>query len=157
MDELDALKALDEAFSNMNGDARLRTFRWLAAKYSFADPTPAASSSATPRSTKAHAIQTKMTAKAVATALGVNSGSDLLYAACAFLSIIQQQETFTRQAILEAMKSAVGFYKPSYNNNLSNYLSTICEKGVLIEVEVQVYTVKAAAASEMEQKLAAAV
>lgn len=98
----------------------------------------------------------QMTMRAVATALGGETGGDLLYAAAAFLAVIERRETFTRAQILESMKTAVGFYKPSYSGNLSSYLDSLSKKGVLIETSNQVFAVKASELDSMSQRLLAA-
>lgn len=95
-----------------------------------------------------------MTVKSVAAKLGANSGSDLLYAAIATLSVLKQKEKITRQEINDEMKAAVGYYKPSYSSNLSNYIETLLKQGTLIEVSKDVFAVKESARSEMELKLA---
>jgi hypothetical protein len=152
MDELEALKVIDSAFSALDEAAQARTFQWLAAKYSvnIAAPTSAAAATAAPVAPKS------MTPKAVATALNAQSGPDLLYAAAAYLAVIQGLETFSRQALLDTMKSATGFYKPTFNNNLSSYLDGMGKKGVLIEVSPQTYAVKSTTLVQMQQKLAVA-
>lgn len=98
----------------------------------------------------------QMTARAVATALGGDSGAELVYAAAAFLAVVEQRATFTRAQLLEAMKSATGFYKPTYSNNLTSYLDSLSKKGVLIETSNQVFAVKASELDNMVNRLRAA-
>lgn len=96
----------------------------------------------------------QMTAKAIAAKLGGDSGGELLYAAVASLAVIKKKETFTRQEILDEMKLAVGYYKPTYSGNLTSYLEAASKKGVIIETAKDVYALKDGARVEMEQKLA---
>lgn len=95
-----------------------------------------------------------MTIKSVAAKLTADGGSDLVFAAIATLSISKQKDKFTRQEINEEMKGAVGYYKPSYTSNLSNYIETLIKQGTLIEISKDVFAVKESARSEMELKLA---
>jgi hypothetical protein len=95
-----------------------------------------------------------MTAKAIAAKLNAGSGGDLLYAAIASLAVIKQKETFSRQEINDEMKAAVGFYKPSYTSNLSNYIDTLSKQGIVIETSKDSFALKESERSVMEQKLA---
>jgi hypothetical protein len=94
-----------------------------------------------------------MTAKAVATALTANTGPDLVYAAAAFLTVVEGMESFHRSTLLETMKSAVGFYKPTYGGNLTKYIDGWSKKGVLIEISNMTYAVKGSAVDEMTSKI----
>lgn len=95
----------------------------------------------------------KMTAKAVATVFAANTGPDLVYAASAYLAAVEDSDSFSRQMLLDAMKSAVGFYKPSYSGNLTKYVDSLCKKSILIEISSGTYTVKASALADMIAKL----
>jgi hypothetical protein len=95
-----------------------------------------------------------MTVKAIAAKLGGDSGGELLYAAVASLALIKKKETFTRQEILDEMRLAVGYYKPTYSANLTGYLDAASKKGVIIETAKDVYALKDSARVEMELKLA---
>lgn len=95
-----------------------------------------------------------MTTKSVATKLNANGGTALLYAVIASLSIVKAKDTFNRQDITSEMKSATGFYKPSYSSNLSNYLDTLLKQGVIIEVAKDTFALKESERPTMEQKLA---
>ncbi len=96
-----------------------------------------------------------MTVKSVAAKLGVDSGSELVYAAIASLTIIKNKEVVTRHEINDEMKLAIGYYKPNYSSgNLTGYLDALCKKGTIIETAKDTYAVKEAAKAEMEQKLA---
>ena len=153
MDEIDALKAIDSAFSSLDADARVRTLSWIAAKYSLGGAVVSPANIVEQGEPTGKSTQIKLTAKAVATHLGASSGPELLYAAAAHLGVVLGKETMTRQELLATMKSATGYYKPTYNNNLSSYLDGLCKKGILIEVAAQSYTVKASELTEMQQKL----
>lgn len=157
MNELEALQAIDLAFSGLDDAAKARTLHWLMAKYPVV-PAPVASNrpnvgpsvEAQPRGT-----QFTMTARAVATTLGADNGADLVQAAAAFLTVVQGRETFSRQELLEAMKSATGFFKPTYRKSLSGFLESLCKKNVLIEVSSDAYAIKAGALSQISQRLQA--
>jgi hypothetical protein len=94
-----------------------------------------------------------MTVKAIANKFSVKSGTELLRAAAAKLAIVDRKETFSRAELLASMKSAIGFYKPSYNNNLSNYISTLEREQAFIEVGVDSYTLRATELSKLETAL----
>lgn len=92
----------------------------------------------------------KMTTKAVATKLAVNSGPSLAYAAVAKLSLVDKMDAIQRKQILQEMKEAFGYFKPSYAGNLSVILNSLEKDGVLIEVAKEIYTVSAESLSKME-------
>ncbi len=75
----------------------------------------------------------QMTTKAIATKLGAKSGPDLLTAAIVSLSIVQGRDLFSRQELNDEMKTAIGFYKQTYTNNLGKYLDGLQKKGLLFE------------------------
>lgn len=95
----------------------------------------------------------KMTAKAIATKLGTNSGSELLYAAIAKLALVDSKDQFSRSDLNNTMKEAIGFYKTTYTSNLSNYIDTACKQGVLIETSKDIYALKDSERKAMEGKL----
>ena len=95
-----------------------------------------------------------MTVKSVATKLGGESGGALLYAAVASLAVVKKKETFTRQELNDEMKQAIGYYKPTYTNNLTRYLDTLCKQGTIIESTKDTYALKEAEREIMEQRLA---
>lgn len=96
---------------------------------------------------------TTMTTKSVASKLGADSGTTLLYAAAAALSLMQDREQFSRQNLHDEMKTATGFYKQTYGSNLSNYIDTLTKQGTLIEVAKDVFTVKSSELDIMRTKL----
>lgn len=151
MDELEALKIIDAAFGGMEKGAQSRTLQWLNGKYSVgvqsALPAPQA------RSGNDSTQPITMTAKAVATVFKVDSGTELVFSTAAYLAVVMELDTFSRQTLLETMKSAVGFYKPTYRSNLSGYIDSLCRKGALIEVSSHTYAVKAGSLAEMKKVL----
>lgn len=156
MDELEALRSIDLAFSSMDEAARVRAFEWLAAKYAIDVPRQNAARAEDLPPSAAKQTQISMTARAVATAFSAQTGTDLVESMAAYLAVVSRLETFSRQQLLDAMKSATGYFKPTYRGNLSSYIETLCKKGILIEVSPEVYTVKAAALRQLTQKLEAA-
>lgn len=90
----------------------------------------------------------------MATKLKADSGTSLLYAAVASLAVIKKAEMFSRGDLNSEMKAATGFYKPSYTNNLSNYIEALLKQGVLIEASKDSYTLREAERPRMEQRLA---
>jgi hypothetical protein len=94
------------------------------------------------------------TTKTVSAKLGVTSGSDLVLAAAARLSIGDDKETFTRSELLTEMKTASGYYKASYSNNLSKSLQALVSSGRLRETAKETYTLSADELGQLETKLA---
>lgn len=96
-----------------------------------------------------------LTTGSIAAKIGVGSGSDLLKAAAAHLTLVEKKETFSRQELLAQMQTAKGYYKKTYSSNLSNYFATALSKeGFLTETSSNEYTLSAAARKDMEKQLA---
>ncbi len=100
------------------------------------------------------ATEIKMTTNSVAAKLVVKSGADLLMAAAAHLALVKNMTTFTRQQILNEMKTASSYYKKSYGNNLTGYLNRANSAGTLIENAENAYALSASARASLEKKLA---
>lgn len=98
--------------------------------------------------TAATPISRKSTAD-FAVALGVHTGPDLVMAACAFLHFTEGREELKRADILEAMKSAKSYYKPTYASNLSSYLNGLAKKNRLGNPGNEVYALKQAEIDSM--------
>lgn len=94
------------------------------------------------------------TTKAVAAALKVNSGQDLLLAAAYKLTVGDKKETFTRTELLTEMKQGGSYYKTTYRSNLSNYIESAMNAGDLNETASNTYGLKAPAVERLEKLLA---
>jgi hypothetical protein len=95
----------------------------------------------------------KMTTTTLAAKLKCKKGPELVLAAAAKLTICDQQSTFSRNDLITEMKSATGFFKASYINNLSNSLSTLVKDQQLHEVSPNTYSLPDNVKTELEQKL----
>lgn len=93
-----------------------------------------------------------MSVTTIAAKIGAKSGSELLLAAGARLSR-SGSLTFTRQALLDEMKLAAGFYKATYRSNFSNYLLTLVKDGKFQETSKDSYSLSMATKNEIEAKL----
>lgn len=98
--------------------------------------------------------QLKMTTGSIAAKLSCGSGADLLLAAAANLTLIQNNETFTRQQLLLEMQTAIGYYKTTYSSNLSTYLRTLTRSGKLNERTSGQYALTAETRKELQTRLA---
>jgi hypothetical protein len=96
-----------------------------------------------------------LTTSSIAAKLNAKSGSDLLKAAAAHLALVGNSEPFSRQKLLDQMKSATSYFKTSYGANLTTYIKTALQKnGFLSEVGKDAYSMNAAARAELEKVLA---
>jgi hypothetical protein len=94
-----------------------------------------------------------LSAKTIASKLGVKSGSELVMAACAHLSLVKKQATFGRKAILDEMKGATGFYKSTYGSNLTKYIDSLLKSDDLTETGTDAYTISDKKAREIAAKI----
>ena len=95
-----------------------------------------------------------MSTTTVATKLSVKSGPDLALAAAARLSIVLGKATFSRKEIHDEMKSATGFYKGTYNNNLTSSLVRLTKEQKLNEQSKDIYTLTPTTKKELVSQLA---
>jgi hypothetical protein len=91
--------------------------------------------------------------KSIAAKLNVKTGPDLALAACAFMALSENRDTFSRKDIIDSMRTAANFYKKSYNNNLSTYLDGLVKDGKILQQANDVYALHVQIRSEMESKL----
>jgi hypothetical protein len=94
------------------------------------------------------------TTSTIADKLGSRSGSGLLIASAAHLTLVKGSQSFSRQELLEEMKTAKGYYKKTFSNNLSRYLQTVVKNGDLIETGKDAYSLSANKRKELERILA---
>jgi len=94
------------------------------------------------------------TTGAIASRLSSKSGTDLVIAAAAHLALVKGLASFTRQQLLEEMRTATAYYKKSYTNNLSRYLQTLLKAGDLFESAKDTYALSAGKREELEKLLA---
>lgn len=76
----------------------------------------------------------------IAAKIDDDSGPGLATAAAAYLKLVQQKPTFSRDEILKTMKDAAGFYRDSYSGNLTRILQTLVKSDVLIQNSGQLYS-----------------
>ena len=67
----------------------------------------------------------KLSTSSIATKLAVSSGTDLAVAAAAHLAFVKKKNIFTRNDLLQEMRTATSFYKLSYGSNLSKTLAVL--------------------------------
>jgi hypothetical protein len=94
------------------------------------------------------------TTKTIAAKLACNSGPDLVIAAAAHLTFVAGSHTFSRQNILDEMKTASGHYKKNFSNNLTSYLQNLVKADKLFESAKDAYSLSDTSKRELEAKLA---
>jgi hypothetical protein len=102
---------------------------------------------------KSHGGKLQLSTASIASKLSASSGSDLILAAAAHLTFSKQIEVFTRKQLLAEMKSASGYFKTSYSNNLSENIKTLL-KDKLNEPSSGHYSLTANARKNVESRLA---
>lgn len=93
------------------------------------------------------------TTGSIAAKLGVKSGPDLILAAAARLTLVQGNETFSRQRLIEEMKTASAYHKASYVKNLSAYLNVLVKDGKLNEPTQGNYALTASTLKDLEPRI----
>jgi hypothetical protein len=95
----------------------------------------------------------EMSTGSIAARLSVQSGSDLILAACAHLTFVGAQDVFSRREITENMKTATAYYRATYVANQTKYLQGLVQRGKLIERSAGKYSLSAPARAELEGKV----
>lgn len=95
----------------------------------------------------------QLSTTSIAAKLSCSSGPELILAAAAHLTLVQKLEVFSRKQLLDEMKTASGYYKTSYSDNLSTNLKNLL-KDKLNEPSSGQYSLSATARKELETRLA---
>lgn len=90
----------------------------------------------------------------IANLISAKSGPDLVIAAAAHLHFVKAKQTFTRQEIIDEMRTAPGHFKDTYVNNMSSYLNTLKTKDRLRLVSNDNYSLSNREKKVIEAKLA---
>jgi hypothetical protein len=96
----------------------------------------------------------QLTTSSIATKLGAQSGPDLLLAAAAQLTFVQNKDSFTRRDLLNQARTASAYYNENVRKNLSSHLNSLVKGNKLNEVSVGVFALHAKARAELETKVA---
>ena len=91
---------------------------------------------------------------ALASRLKVANGPQLIIAAAAHYSIQANQSTFTKKELITLMKSAGGFYRKSYENNLGASLERLVRDGTLNDHGPDKYSLSNTKREELVGKIA---
>jgi len=94
------------------------------------------------------------TTATVAGKLGAKSGNDLVIAAAAHLTFVADKAEFSRDELRAEVQGASGYFRDSYNKNLTNYLGSRVKAGQLVESKKGRYALSAKEKSSLQRKLA---
>lgn len=98
--------------------------------------------------------QLKGTTKSIAAKLHAGNGPDLIRAAAAYLTLVNNAETFTQKQIGGEIKTAAGYYKTSMSKNLSKNIQRLIKNDVLTEHSTDQYALTPEARHKLEADLA---
>jgi hypothetical protein len=90
----------------------------------------------------------------IASLTDASTGSDLVMAAMAHITLVQRKDTATRREVLDEMRAAKTFYKDSYSGNLSAYLDTLAKGKRLNLVAKETYALPNAERQNFERLIA---
>jgi hypothetical protein len=116
----------------------------------------AASSKALPHSANHAAIQSQgshLTTSTAATKLGSKSGTDLAIAA-GYVLHRKNKESFTRNELIQEMKSAKSYFQVNFVKNLSNSLDTLTKNGKFLHQGGENYALSGTCKADLDQKFA---
>ncbi|MGF1594618.1 MAG: hypothetical protein ACFCUW_15155 [Kiloniellaceae bacterium] len=90
----------------------------------------------------------------IATKIKSKTGPDLIMAAAARLTLVENKERFTRVELLKEIQTASSFFKSTYRDNLSKYLKTMVKADRLRLVANNTYALPANEKKNLGAKLA---
>jgi hypothetical protein len=93
-----------------------------------------------------------MTITSISAKLKVESGSDLLLAACISLTRSGRQ-SFSRRDLTQEMRQASGYFKETYISNLTKSFQSLVSSGKILEVSKDVFALSATALQDAEARL----
>ena len=94
------------------------------------------------------------TTSSIASLLSIKTGPELIIAAAAKLTFVDQSELFSRQEILAEMKTAASYYKASYHNNLTKYLQGLEGADRLRSGKKDTYALSPSEGSKLDARIA---
>ena len=97
-----------------------------------------------------------VSANTIASLSNANTGSDLVMAAMAHLTLVQGKEVAARREILDEMKAAKTFYKETFGSNLSSYLDSLAKAKRLNLVARETYALTNSERQNFERLIATA-
>jgi len=93
------------------------------------------------------------TTGSLAAKLNVKSGPELVLAAAARLTFVLDLPTFSRQKLIDEMKTATAYYKASYLSNLTQLLNNLVKDGKLNEPSQGNYALTAPSLKDLGQRI----
>jgi hypothetical protein len=90
----------------------------------------------------------------IASLINAGTGSDLVMAAMAQITIVQRKDVAGRREILDEMRGAKTFYRETYSNNLSKYLHSLSKGKRLNLVGKETYALPNAERQNFERLIA---
>lgn len=94
------------------------------------------------------------TTNTISQRLQVKSGPELVLAAAARLTIVENMEVFTRQQLLDEMKGATAYVRSTYLANIGRTLTNMVKDGTLNEAKAGQFALSATRRAELEARLA---
>lgn len=94
------------------------------------------------------------TTSTLAAKLGGSTGPDLAMTAAARLTFVLNRDTFTRKELLDEMKTATAYYKPTYSGNFTATLTRLVKENKLMESAKNTYSLSADSRTAIGAKLA---
>ncbi|WP_316893612.1 hypothetical protein [Ralstonia mannitolilytica] len=94
------------------------------------------------------------TTNTIAARLQVKTGPDLVLAAAIRLTLAEGLHTFSRQRLLDEIRSATQYFRATHLNNLTRTLHSLVKDGKFNEPSKGQYALTASAQQELEARLA---
>ena len=88
-------------------------------------------------------VPIKLQVNSIASKLGGSSSAELAIAAAAYLQIVEQKSSFSRNELIDQMKSATYYYKKNMVGNLSSTLTRLINNNKFNEIAKGRYSLSA--------------
>lgn len=98
--------------------------------------------------------KSELSVNTIATNLQMKGRKNLVMAACLYLALVEKKGVFSRDEILNTMKTATHFYNANSQKSLSQYIISLVNQGYLLERSQGVFAIEGGKLKELEAKLA---
>ncbi len=96
----------------------------------------------------------ELSVNTIATKLKMKGRKNLVMAACLYLALVEEKAVFSRNEILEAMKTATHFYTENSKKSLSQYIISLIDQGYLLERSQGVFAIEGGTLRDLQNVLA---
>jgi hypothetical protein len=132
MDEIEALRTIDNALAELDEGARQRSLEWMLKKYGAALHAPSTGNAAASPTIVRRGLDLSVTS--IAQRLGATTAEDVLRAAAVSLTFVHGREHFPWKDLLAEAGRATGYWTKHHPSNATKAAKRLKANSVLVEL-----------------------